>query len=54
MLIRNATVWTGEKEGKEVLYNHDILLDKGLIIKIAENDEAYGELLTSSLFRRLS
>ncbi|GAA5986559.1 hypothetical protein JCM5350_001371 [Sporobolomyces pararoseus] len=37
ILIRNATVWTGEKEGKEVLYNHDILLDQGLITRIGEN-----------------
>ncbi|GAA5966695.1 hypothetical protein JCM3765_007601 [Sporobolomyces pararoseus] len=37
ILIRNATVWTGEHEGKEILYNHDILLDKGLIARIEEN-----------------
>ncbi|GAA6021304.1 hypothetical protein JCM11491_005797 [Sporobolomyces phaffii] len=37
ILIRNATVWTGEHEGNQVLYNHDVLLDKGLVAKIGEN-----------------
>jgi hypothetical protein len=39
-LIRNATIWTGEDSGKEVLYNTDILLDRGLIVKIGENLDA--------------
>ncbi|GAA5841787.1 hypothetical protein JCM11251_004064 [Rhodosporidiobolus azoricus] len=36
-LIRNATVWTGNNDGKEVLYNHDILLDRGLIVQLRNN-----------------
>ncbi|GAA6033304.1 hypothetical protein JCM8097_006683 [Rhodosporidiobolus ruineniae] len=36
-LIRNATVWTGEHDGKEILYNTDVLLDRGVVVKIGEN-----------------
>ncbi|BGP37577.1 hypothetical protein JCM10449v2_001494 [Rhodotorula kratochvilovae] len=36
-LICNATVWTGEDDGRQVLYNADVLLDRGLVIKIGEN-----------------
>ncbi|GAA6052454.1 hypothetical protein JCM3770_001121 [Rhodotorula araucariae] len=36
-LIRNATIWTGEDDGKQVLYNTDVLLDRGLVVKIGEN-----------------
>jgi dihydroorotase-like cyclic amidohydrolase len=32
-LIRNATIWTGLDDGKEVIQG-DILIDKGLIKKV--------------------
>ncbi|BGP18790.1 hypothetical protein JCM10213_003446 [Rhodosporidiobolus nylandii] len=46
-LIRNATVWTGEDDGKEVLHNHDVLLDRGLIIDVGENlqREAFADVI---------
>ncbi|GAA5872453.1 hypothetical protein JCM1840_006065 [Sporobolomyces johnsonii] len=42
VLIRNATVWTGLHDGKEILYNHDVLLDRGLIVGIGEGLGAQG------------
>ncbi|GAA5942389.1 uncharacterized protein JCM15063_006228 [Sporobolomyces koalae] len=36
ILIRNASVWTGQYDGNEILYNHDVLLDQGLIVEINE------------------
>ncbi len=35
MLIKNATVWTNEKEGK--LENTDVLLQNGKIAKVGKN-----------------
>ncbi|TNY18704.1 carbohydrate esterase family 9 protein [Rhodotorula diobovata] len=61
-LIRNATVWTGEDDGKQVLYNHDVLLDRGLVVKIGEDImldkgdsrtkvvQAHGSWLTPGIF----
>lgn len=37
--LRNATVWTGEKGGEEVLYGVDLLLDGGVVRKIGSGDE---------------
>ncbi|KAI0307234.1 hypothetical protein B0F90DRAFT_1686479 [Multifurca ochricompacta] len=34
-LIRNATIWTGEKNGSEVIYG-DILLDKGIVKAVGQ------------------
>jgi len=31
LLVKNATVWTGNHDGKEVLHNTDVFLDKGII-----------------------
>ncbi|KAH7098231.1 composite domain of metallo-dependent hydrolase [Auriculariales sp. MPI-PUGE-AT-0066] len=31
LLVKNATVWTGNHDGKEVLHNADVFLDKGII-----------------------
>ncbi|GAA5969186.1 hypothetical protein JCM21900_004720 [Sporobolomyces salmonicolor] len=42
VLIRNATVWTGLHDGKQVLYNYDVLLDRGLIVGIGEGLSAQG------------
>ncbi|KAI0342081.1 carbohydrate esterase family 9 protein [Trametopsis cervina] len=47
-LIRNATIWTGQMEGLEIL-NGDILLDKGLIKAIGvfeypEDDDHFVEI----------
>ncbi|TFK54416.1 composite domain of metallo-dependent hydrolase [Heliocybe sulcata] len=39
-LIRNATVWTGRRKGKEILHGADILLDKGLIKSLGHLHEA--------------
>lgn len=39
-LIRNATIWTGEDNGKDIMYNTDVLLDRGMIVKIGENLDA--------------
>lgn len=36
--LRNATVWTGEEGGEQVLYNTDVLLDGGVIRKIGKTD----------------
>lgn len=35
MLLKNATVWTNEKEG--ILQNTDVLIQKGKIVKIGKN-----------------
>lgn len=37
--LRNATVWTGEQGGEEVLYEKDVLLDGGVVRKIGSGDE---------------
>jgi len=37
--LKNATVWTGEKGGEEVLYGVDVLLDGGVVRKIGKSDE---------------
>jgi hypothetical protein len=37
--LRNATVWTGEHGGEEVLYEQDVLLDGGVIRKIGSGDD---------------
>ncbi|GAA5935728.1 hypothetical protein JCM1841_003651 [Sporobolomyces salmonicolor] len=42
VLIRNATVWTGLHDGKQVLYNYDVLLGRGLILGIGEGLNAQG------------
>lgn len=34
-IIRNATIWTGEKNGTEIIYG-DLLLDKGIVKAIGE------------------
>jgi hypothetical protein len=34
-LIRDATIWTGEKNGTEIIYG-DLLLDKGIVVAIGE------------------
>ncbi len=40
LLIRNATVWTNEKEGK--LENTDVLIDRGRIVSVGKNLTAGG------------
>lgn len=40
ILIRNATVWTNEKEGK--IENADVLIDKGKIVAVGKNISAAG------------
>lgn len=40
ILVKNATVWTGEKEG--ILKNTDVLLKGGKIVKIGNNLKARG------------
>ena len=37
MIIRNATVWTNEKEG--ILQNTDVAVSNGLIVAIGQNLE---------------
>jgi hypothetical protein len=34
-IIRNATIWTGEKNGTEIIYG-DLLLDKGIVKAIGQ------------------
>lgn len=34
-LIRNATIWTGQKNGTEIIYG-DLLLDKGIVKAIGQ------------------
>jgi len=34
-IIRNATIWTGEKNGTEIIYG-DLLLDKGIIQAVGQ------------------
>ncbi|KAL1409547.1 hypothetical protein Q8F55_003531 [Vanrija albida] len=36
--LKNATVWTGNNQGKEVLYGADVLLDGGVIRRIGSNE----------------
>jgi hypothetical protein len=38
VLIRNAKIWTGRKEGKETVHG-DILLDRGLVIGVGKLSE---------------
>ena len=35
LLVRNATIWTGDKDGQEVLRNYDVHLSKGIIQKVS-------------------
>ncbi|KAN0063758.1 hypothetical protein ACQY0O_003808 [Thecaphora frezii] len=42
LLIRNATIWTGEDNGHEVLHHYDVLVSKGLIKAITKS--GHGEL----------
>lgn len=37
--LKNATVWTGEQGGEEVLYGVDVLLDGGVVRKIGKPEE---------------
>ncbi|KAL7420676.1 hypothetical protein Q5752_004627 [Cryptotrichosporon argae] len=37
--LRNGTVWTGEKDGEEILYGASVLLSGGVIKKIGDADE---------------
>ncbi|KAI0374139.1 composite domain of metallo-dependent hydrolase [Pilatotrama ljubarskyi] len=49
VLIRNATIWTGLKNGSEVFHG-DVLLDKGLILTVARDSldikAQYGNITT--------
>ncbi|WRT68226.1 uncharacterized protein IL334_005202 [Kwoniella shivajii] len=38
-LLKNGTLWTGEKDGHEVLYGVDILIENGLIRKIGKSKD---------------
>jgi hypothetical protein len=40
VLIRNATLWTGQHGGKEVLTG-DLLLERGIVIAVGSVDEGY-------------
>lgn len=37
VLLRNGTIWTGEKDGEEVLEGYDVLLENGIIRKISKS-----------------
>lgn len=37
--LKNATLWTGEKGGTEIIYGGDVLLDEGVIRKIGKGDK---------------
>ncbi|KAK8845279.1 hypothetical protein IAR55_005992 [Kwoniella newhampshirensis] len=37
--LKNATVWTGEKDGKEILRQVDVLLDGGMIRRIGKSSD---------------
>jgi hypothetical protein len=39
-LLRNATLWTGEKGGTEVIHGADVLLDGGVVRKISRGDKS--------------
>lgn len=39
-LLRNFTIWTGEKEGKEMLRNHDVLISYGLITSVQPSHDS--------------
>ncbi|SNX87424.1 uncharacterized protein MEPE_06134 [Melanopsichium pennsylvanicum] len=39
IVIRNATLWTGNDEGSEVLHSRDVLLSQGIIKRIAYTKE---------------
>lgn len=40
-LITNATIWTGNKEGKETILRGEIYLEKGIIKYVGERAPAY-------------
>lgn len=44
MLIKNATVWSGENDGNEV-WKGDVLLDKGLIKWVGGGEDASEKLI---------
>ncbi len=39
VLLKNGTIWTGEDEGKEIVYGGSVFLDKGLIVKIGSHKD---------------
>jgi hypothetical protein len=40
--IKNATIWTGNDDGSEVLHSADIILDNGLIRAIGDVEQLWG------------
>ena len=46
LLFKNATVWTGEKEG--ILKETDVLIEKGKIVKIGKNLSATGRVIDAT------
>jgi len=38
VLLKNATIWTGNDNGREILYQTDVLLERGLIKSIGKLD----------------
>ncbi|CDW98570.1 hypothetical protein [Sporisorium scitamineum] len=47
VLIRNATLWTGNDHGHEVLHERDVLLSQGIIKRIAHTND--NEFLSETL-----
>ncbi|KAH8915276.1 hypothetical protein BT69DRAFT_1356805 [Atractiella rhizophila] len=43
VLIKNATVWTGEDDGRELLSGTDIYLDGGVIVEIGQGLTSFSE-----------
>ncbi|SPO29208.1 uncharacterized protein UTRI_06157 [Ustilago trichophora] len=39
VVIRNATLWTGNDDGNEVLHGRDVLLSQGIIKRIAKTED---------------
>ncbi|BEJ10967.1 hypothetical protein CspHIS471_0103890 [Cutaneotrichosporon sp. HIS471] len=39
VLLKNATLWTGEKDGTEVLYGADVWLEGGVVRKISTGED---------------
>ncbi|EIW67430.1 hypothetical protein TREMEDRAFT_11883, partial [Tremella mesenterica DSM 1558] len=37
--LKNATLWTGEQDGEQVIYGADVLLDGGVIRKVGKGSE---------------
>lgn len=48
VLLKNATLWTGEKGGEEILYETSVWLEGGVIRRIGKKDGDFADLRAAS------